>query len=288
MHVVELQFRSKSGGPAPADANDAVSNLIWALERNGQLVPDATRPDYEAADASCVIAFAPEATSLRPKLYSPRVRAALAALKRAGVAAPRCRVLGASPNSLVPCACREPSAMVLADISACELPTRCGDCDGTVPFYRFAHTGDFGEYDDIIFWIYHYRSFEAVWIHGGSGEKLAYAQLSRHDGELAREGRDVCRAIEKRAKVPVYYYLSRYYGRNLAAERRRRCPSCGGAWLLKEPWLQRYDFRCRKCRLVSCIASDLPPASRRKVSPFESPGASRCHLPFGFMDSQRA
>jgi len=258
MHVVELEFNSTSGKPVTMDAHDAIWNVIWALERNGQLVPDANRPDYETDLGRRIVAFMPESTSLRPKRHSPTVQESIADLREAGVAAPRCRVLGPSPDSRPVCTCASSSAMLLiTDFLECEMPTRCGDCNGVVPFYRFPHTEKDGTYGDILYWTELYRGFDSIWISSGAGERSAYAQLSHHDSELSWLGRAVCRAIGRRAGVPVYYYLNRYYGRSVAAERRRRCPSCGGAWLLKEPWLGIFDFRCGRCRLVSHMGSDV-------------------------------
>jgi predicted nucleic acid-binding Zn ribbon protein len=49
----------------------------------------------------------------------------------------------------------------------------------------------------------------------------------------------------------------RYFGRSDRAERTRRCPSCGKAWLRKEPLHRIFDFQCRRCRLLSNVAFDV-------------------------------
>lgn len=53
---------------------------------------------------------------------------------------------------------------------------------------------------------------------------------------------------------PVYYYLYRHAGASERAERVRRCPSCGGDWLLAAPLHAIFDFRCDRCRLLSNVA----------------------------------
>ena len=86
---------------------------------------------------------------------------------------------------------------------------------------------------------------------------MAYRQITMPDSELSMKGLDVCRRIEKTSGIPTYYYLRRHYGRSQKAERNRKCPGCGGQWLLNECWLERYDFRCDRCRLVSETACDV-------------------------------
>ena len=63
--------------------------------------------------------------------------------------------------------------------------------------------------------------------------------------------------LEKKLRVPVHYYLSKHFGRSDQAERKRMCPSCGKAWLRKEPLHRIFDFQCRRCRLLSNVAFDV-------------------------------
>ncbi len=255
MHTAELRFRTSKRVDEPACT--AVDELLCALERNGQLVPEMNRLWARGRSVLRCFVSLPEAkslTSVRPNEY---VRRAQKQVRHNGLPPPTIRVLGHEPASDPVCQCSRPAALVLAtSFLTEELPLRCGDCAGVVPFYRFKHTSEWHTYEDVIFWMYHYRNFDAQWIYSGAGERLAYRQLSSVDSELSQEGRDVCRTIEKRTRVPVYYFLYRYYARSLAAEQKRPCPGCGRAWYLEERWLS-YDFRCRRCRLVSRIASDL-------------------------------
>lgn len=264
MHTAELRFRRSTSsrgaarGEPDSAADDAIEAFLLALERNGQLIPDASRPDVRIGDECRVFALIPERTSLARARHSPRVRDAIARLRECGVARPTMRVIGWTPASAAVCRCPRPAAFVLwTNGQTCELPLRCWTCAGVFPFYRFEHTGERGTYEDVIFWLFRYRVFDDLWMASRSGERLAYRELSRHDSELSREGREVCRAIERRARVPVYYYLMRYHGRSEAAERRRRCPSCRKPWLLPEPWRGKLHFRCRRCRLASNVAFDV-------------------------------
>ena len=95
-----------------------------------------------------------------------------------------------------------------------------------------------------------------LFIGTGPGKRFAHDQLSRFDSELSKDGRELARKLEKKVRVPVYYYLSKHFGRSGQAERRRKCPSCGSAWLRKEPLHRIFDFKCRRCRLLSNVAFD--------------------------------
>ena len=91
----------------------------------------------------------------------------------------------------------------------------------------------------------------------GPGERFAHEQLSRLESELSTDGRELARKLEKKVRVPVFYYLSKHFGRSDRAERKRKCPSCGKAWLRKEPLHRIFDFQCRRCRLLSNVAFDV-------------------------------
>jgi predicted nucleic acid-binding Zn ribbon protein len=92
----------------------------------------------------------------------------------------------------------------------------------------------------------------------------AYRVLAEPDSPCSKWGRELCLAIEKATGVPTYYYLMRYFGREYAEEKRRRCPCCGKSWHIKRPEKEggyefwEFDFMCKKCRLVSnCACGDV-------------------------------
>src|SRR5437867_10465246 len=91
-------------------------------------------------------------------------------------------------------------------------------------------------------------------------ELPAYRQLADPRATLAKNGLELCRAIEKATGLSTYYYLHRYYAFE-RGEERRRCPSCGGQWRRRprQPvfgGLKGFEFRCDRCRLVSTQGSD--------------------------------
>ncbi len=115
------------------------------------------------------------------------------------------------------------------------------------------------EIEDIHFWIRSYRLHDGIWIGSGKLEIPAYKELADPTTELSTTGRELCSIIEKKTKIPTYYYMMRYWGR-IEGEKRRRCPLCGDSWATEyatrdEAKFWEFDFLCEKCRLVSSLAS---------------------------------
>lgn len=257
MFTAELKFKILREAPNDA-VGDAVESVIVALHRNGQILGTDWPIALRKGSVCCFVSL-PEASSLQKKRQNKYVRESIAALSQVGLGAPVATVLGREPQSADACTCESRSATILyTDFLSAESPLRCGDCFNPVPLYKIPHTCDYCDtYEDIIFWSRQYHAFDSIWMRSGGGEKFAYKQLSRPDSELSQEGRETCRRIEQKTGRPAYYYLMCYYGKSLALERKRRCPGCGGAWLLKKPWQNRFDFRCQRCKLVSNIADDI-------------------------------
>ena len=261
MHTAQLTFQLRSKKAAEELVAERVSNLLFSLERNGQTIPNVT-PQL-IMKATCVVAIVaiPETASLRRVYFNKHVRRAMKQLADC-LKLPIIKVLGRDPGSERVCSCRRPESLILStDYCTSELPTSCGGCGGIVPFARFPHTDDFECYDNLIFWDRAYKQFDAIWMRSGAGEMLAYRELSRINSELNTRGREIAQRIEKLSGIAVYYYLYRHIGRRIVDEKRRRCPGCGGKWLLPQPWHpelwnKRFDFRCKKCRLLSNIAFD--------------------------------
>jgi predicted nucleic acid-binding Zn ribbon protein len=258
MHTAEVVFkRNERGRHSPEQHEEAIWGVLAEMGRNGQLIDRdlsivITRGGYKA------VVGLPERTSLRTSLFSERVRKELSGLKMAGLQLVKVSVIGRDLESQPVCKCRKRSALILeTSYLSTEVPLCCGDCCGTIPLYQIPHTTEHGTYEDIRGWVDRYRALNTLWFGSGVGEQFAYRQLSRHDSGLSSTGRSICRRIEKLTGIPAYYYLSRWYARSVAAERRRPCPNCHGKWLLQEPWHRVYDFRCDRCRLVSNIGLDV-------------------------------
>lgn len=137
-----------------------------------------------------------------------------------------------------------------------ESPLCRGDNGKPIPLYRLP--GSHKDREAVYFWQCHYRNHDAIWMGCGKLEVPAYKQLCLPDSELSRDGREICREIERATGVPTYYFLMRYWGRR-QNEEKRKCPGCGRSWrtaheLDPADVFWHFPFQCDKCRLVSHMA----------------------------------
>jgi predicted nucleic acid-binding Zn ribbon protein len=260
MDTVQLLFRTRTAKAAKKkdeDLLDKVQSYLAALLHNGQIVGDHT-PMAKVSGGYLVTASLPEKDALADRFANKWVRKRLRELAADGVDRPKVTHLGTDPESRKPCRCRKrPFLIMFTTFLNAEPPLRCGTCFGPVALYKMPATNEAGNHQDILWWQDTYQAMDWLFIGTGPGERFAHDQLSRLDSELSKDGREMARAIEKRVRVPVYYYLSKHFGRSDRTERKRKCPSCGKAWLRKEPLQRIFDFQCQRCRLLSNVAFDV-------------------------------
>jgi predicted nucleic acid-binding Zn ribbon protein len=256
MDTVQLLFRTRAAKKGE-DLLDNVQGYLAALLHNGQIVGDHT-PMAKVSGGLLVTASLPEADALADRFANKWVRKRLRELAAVGVDRPKVKHLGTDPESREPCCCRKrPFLILFTTFINAEPPLRCGACFGPVALYRVPSTNEAGNHQDILWWQDTYQAMDWLFIGTGPGERFAHDQLSRFDSELSTDGRELARTLEKKVRVPVYYYLSKHFGRSDQTERRRNCPSCGTAWLRKEPLHRIFDFQCQRCRLFSNVAFDV-------------------------------
>ena len=238
------------------DLLEAASTLLSVWYKNGQIV-SSTWPMVEAASEVHAYALIADRDALEARFANRYGRERLEEMvKQAGVP-PRIAVLGRDPESLDTCSCPErPSYVLFTTYGNQESPVRCGACFLPVPLYLLPYIrGE--EHYDIISWVSDYRACDSLQLGCTVGERFGEQQMFRLGSALSQEGLEICRALEGKTGRKVYYYLHKSRGRTLGTEQRRRCPSCGGEWLLEESWHRMFEFRCDVCALVSNIASSL-------------------------------
>jgi predicted nucleic acid-binding Zn ribbon protein len=256
MDTTQLFFRTPDTTNAE-DVLDKVQGYLAALLHNGQIVGDHT-PMAKVSGGYLVTASLPETDALADRFASKWVRMRIRELAAVGVDRPKVTHLGTEPESHAACKCRKrPFLIVFTTFLHSASPFRCGACFDPVPLYRLPVTNEAGSREHVLWWQDTYQAMDWLFIGSGPGERFAHDQLSRFDSELSIDGRDLARGLEKKLRVPVYYYLSKYFGRSDRAERRRMCPSCGKAWLRKERLHRIFDFQCQRCRLLSNVAFDV-------------------------------
>ncbi|CAM3024649.1 Zn-ribbon-containing protein [Vibrio rarus] len=255
MFVCELQFECFENTTITA-VEKAINGLMEALRFNGQVLGREFPLAMDGASFSlrCVC---PEEDSLHPKYHSDFVRFSLNKLSQAGVLSPKVRTLGQDLNSEQTSPQSEPSWQILYTtyVHTCS-PLRSGDTFMPIPLYRNPPTLN-GDHKSIVKWQTEWQACDELQMAGGcKAEHAALHELTSIDSDIYRRGWDLRGRIEYITTIPTYYYLYRVGGESLALEKQRKCPKCGGEWLLEEPLHDMFHFKCDSCRLLSNISWD--------------------------------
>lgn len=256
MYAAQLTFRIPEG----VDLNDVswkIVPLLAGWQQNGQIYRDNSV--LVATDGNLVEAVTlPERDALDDAHASEHIRRDLAELAAIGIPHPELIIVGEDIEDYSrACSCLEQTAYILAtDFTAIYSPLHCGSCYLPVPLYRLPPVDGSGFYS-LLRWQADYRACDTLQIGCETLERAALHEMGQVDSSLSKRGRAICDRITESTGVPTFYYLHRWYGRSLKQERARKCPSCGGEWLLDEPWHRHFAFRCDRCRLVSNISDQV-------------------------------
>lgn len=248
MFAAKILFQKHRVGDTEL-AVDAAYDLLSCWYKNGQLIGDSWVISDNGMNLEVYVAI-PEADALDVAHNNSYANQAATAFGTIAVA-----ILGPSPHLPRCCACQSRSAFVLfTHYMTSTPPIRCLDCFAPVALYRLPHLHD-EEYLDLLHWGADYRACDTLQMHCTTGERFGEEQLARHDSSLSRNGRALCKELERATGTPVYYFLHKTRSRSRESELSRQCPSCGSAWRLDER-LHAFDYRCDTCRLLSAIAPD--------------------------------
>ena len=86
------------------------------------------------------------------------------------------------------------------------------------------------------------------------GECWAINQMENFKSQLSKQGLEICRTLEEKTEIPVYYYLhnySKYRDEKLL----QQCPICNENWRLSKQLNGLYDFKCSNCHIISTLPS---------------------------------
>ncbi|OBT16860.1 hypothetical protein A9264_10210 [Vibrio sp. UCD-FRSSP16_10] len=255
MFVCEMQFECFENTTLTA-VEKAINGLMEALRFNGQVLGREFPLAMDEATFSlrCVC---PEEDSLHPRNHSDFVRFSLAKLSEAGVLTPKIRILGQDLNSEQTSEESEPNWQILYTtyVHTCS-PLRSGDTFMPIPLYRNPPTLN-GDHKSIVKWQTEWQACDELQMAGGcKAEHASLRELTSIESDIYRRGWDLRGRLEYITKIPTYYYLYRVGGESLALEKQRKCPKCGGEWLLDEPLHDMFHFKCDSCRLLSNISWD--------------------------------
>jgi predicted nucleic acid-binding Zn ribbon protein len=240
--------------------------LVVELTKGGQFLAHG----HFAIHRNEIVYYAPcaEKTSLAPKLHFSWANRSYKRVLLHSKRQPKFELVGRLPDEKPCCTCRGKTDLILrTNFLSMESVLKCTKCTRYGPLYRFRSLSNDTELlSGINSWKAAYDRCDGLFIGSGVGERFGYYQTSSLKSPLAQDGVKLCRSLEKKLKVRVYYDLNTYYGRSSSLERKRHCPGCNGNWLLKQPWLGLYNFRCNKCRLVSNIAWNIEPAYSKQTA----------------------
>ena len=150
-------------------------------------------------------------------------------------------------------------------------PVCCGDSGLPIPLYLLPLDQEVREH--LYFWARAYNYHDNIWLGSGALEIPAYRQLADPTSDLSANGRDLCAEVERATGRPTFYFMQRYWGRNVG-ETSRPCPLCGGQWHTADrstenrPFHQ-FHFRCKQCRLVSHCANTYDDERHARIGEFK-------------------
>jgi predicted nucleic acid-binding Zn ribbon protein len=254
MYLTKIVFGDSGDGQCVESRSDIVEEYLSTLLHNGQIYGDY----YFAPCGGKTVAFTNIA---RPEAFAKRHHSqwGLASLEKVVEAfgeIPQWNVLQDNlPKRFS--SWRQSSLLYLFTHAFDDAsPVCCGDSGAPVPLYLLPISDLMRE--DLYFWAGHYKDHDNVWLGSGALEIPAYKEMADPRSKLSMTGRELCREIETATGKRTFYYLQRYWGRNVG-EDKRLCPMCGRRWRtsVKESdstlfW--KFSFRCVRCRLVSHLA----------------------------------
>lgn len=253
MFVAQIQFLFDSADE-DGEAQDAVLSILAAMYQNGQISTNG----YLLLDSSSgFLSFVsiPAEDALESCHNNEWVEKAIERFVQLGGKAPAFTVIGQDAESAGSCQCEQPAGYILfTNFLSLESPLRCDYCFGPVPLYRVPPTYNESEYWNLRHWEADYQACDTLQMGCTVLERSTMRQMSQLNSALTQSGLKICQLISASTNQPVYYYLYVHAGIDVDSEMARKCPKCGGSWLLKEPWHGQFDFKCDKCYLLSNIA----------------------------------
>lgn len=163
---------------------------------------------------------------------------------------------GANIEYHTSCVCEKPSWYFLYNEGNLgESPLVCGDCQQPVPLYKVPYIRDEKDHYLFLSWFRAKNAMDSLW-HHGLWDRFTYGETVRPKSKLNREGRKLCKDLEKILGVPVYYFIHYFcepddeecmiVPKGLPHAIPNVCPECCGEWIDDSEFC-----KCEKCRLVT-------------------------------------
>lgn len=249
MFTYEYRFYPKSfDRPDIDEFDDKMQWFISSLCKNGQILLDYQNTvKFEDFYACRVVAL--EIDSLSEKYSNKYTTQFLKEVNERSIKFSELIYIGENYDVENCCTCKSSSHYILAtDCLSNAPPILCGDCQKSVPLYKFPKTYYNLEYYDLLGWQKVYQSCDRQFLERIGGH-YGYKMMHNVDSALSKEALRYCRVLEEKVNKPFYYFLFNYYNKN-----KLFCPKCGKLWInqkIETIYKVHYDCVCHRCRLVS-------------------------------------
>lgn len=235
------------------EVESVVGSLLGSCYQNGQCETD----HFFIKQANKRLSFlikTPEKNSLAKRYANQYGKQAINRLKAMHIDY-KLELVGKDYYSRKVCRCSNSSGYILTNSHSNVHIIRCIDCDGFLPLYRVPAK----EYDviyNLVSWNNNYNACDDLQLRCTVLEHKCLDEMYRLQSNLNKLGLACRDQLAKLLAKPVYYSLYRYSSSCYEQDAARKCPCCGGEWLLEDKWQELYDFRCDRCHLVSNLAID--------------------------------
>lgn len=173
----------------------------------------------------------------------------------------RIKCLGKDLGSKDLCCCGLTKFYIL--LGSEDIPLVCGSCGDSVPLYRIPPTYEPDpSFYDVDCWNKENLAWSDIEFYSYY-EQIAQKELSDLGSILNKKALDLRSKIEKLSGKDCYYFLEELR-ETVNIETGNKCPGCGGEWLLEEPVLEYYNFKCDHCKILSRFS--VSPAKNNKFT----------------------
>ena len=255
MYLSQITFGSDGGKPRQREAlKDAAESYLAALLKNGQIYGDYLFAWSNGNLVAYTHAARPD--SLAERRHSEWGTSDLNSVVKLFGQPPACQIIDDDVPKRFASWKRSTSFYLFTNAFAAASPLSCGDTGSRIPLYLLPLAQQTRE--DLYFWDRAYDYHDNIWLGSAALEIPAYKQLADPTSDLSVTGRELCAEVERATGKPTFYYMHRYWGRNVV-EAVRPCPLCGDKWHSSNDSVDarpfyRFHFRCKRCRLVSHCA----------------------------------
>lgn len=232
---------------------DLLHNYLGSLRQGGHIF-ERVYPIIRETNALTAFVLTPETNSLEPVHENKYTKKGREQIENFVGNKLVYNTLGVDPQAeYAYCDCETQDFLILCTTYVkIGSPLRCGDCFGQIPLYKLKKDDGESHYK-VLSWETNYKACDDLQMNCTVGERFCLNQMSDLDSQLTQEGLERCEELAEIAQKPVYYYLFNYRKISEKKDKTRKCPQCGGDWLLVESMHRIFDFKCDTCRLLSSL-----------------------------------